>query len=545
MARLSRPLASHDDTNPGLMTTIAAARVAITGPSTSQSGRVLTPDALTFLGRLHREFGERRLALLDRRKARWESLQNGRETLAFPQAGAALGDWRVAPAPADLNDRRVEITGPAERKMLINALNSGASVFMADLEDALSPTWENVVDGQGALMDAVRRTLAFTSPEGKEYRLKDSLATLVVRPRGWHLDESHLEIDGRPASASLVDFGLFFFHNARESLRRGSGPYFYLPKIESHLEARLWNDVFILAQELIGIPRGTIRATMLVETIYAAFEMEEILYELREHAAGLNAGRWDYLFSIIKAFRTDPAFVLPDRAQVTMAVPFMRAYAQRLVQICHRHGAHAIGGMAAFVPSRRDEAVNATALAKVREDKDRESGDGFDGTWVAHPDLVAVAREVFDRVLQDRPNQKDRSREDVAVEPGQLLDMTVPGSRITTAGVRTNIDVALQYLDAWLRGTGAVAIHNLMEDAATAEISRSQLWQWITHRVEVDGSGTMSANVYQQLRQDVVAELRQSAPADSRLDDAAALLDKLVLGEWQDFLTLSGYPLLR
>jgi malate synthase len=415
---------------------------------------------------------------------------------------------------------------------------------MADLEDALSPTWENVIDGQGALMDAVRRTLSFTSPEGKAYRLKDTLATLVVRPRGWHLPERHIEVRGAPASGSLVDFGLYFFHNARETLKRGSGPYFYLPKMESHLEARLWNDVFVFAQESLGIPRGSIRATVLIETIYAAFEMEEILYELREHAAGLNAGRWDYLFSIIKAFRTHPQFVLPDRSQLTMAVPFMRAYAQRLVQICHRHGAHAIGGMAAFVPSRKDAEVNERALAKVREDKDRESGDGFDGTWVAHPDLVPVAREVFGRVLADKPNQKSRLRDDVKVAPGQLLDVRVEGGRISADGLRLNIDVALQYLDAWLRGAGAVAIHNLMEDAATAEISRSQLWQWINHHVDVDGFGTMSANTYRQVREEVVADLRRSAPADSRLDDAAALLDELVLGEWQDFLTLPGYKLL-
>jgi malate synthase len=527
------------------MTTMASSNVNVVGSRTSESARVLTPDALAFVGQLHSEFGARRLELLRRRKERWESLQSGATRLGFATTGPALGEWRVAPAPKDLDDRRVEITGPAERKMMINALNSGASVFMADLEDALSPTWDNVVDGQGALMDAVRRTLSFTSPEGKQYTLNKTLATLVVRPRGWHLDESHVQIGGTPASASLFDFGLYFFHNARETLARHTGPYFYLPKMESHLEARLWNDVFNFAQDALGVPRGTVRATMLVETIYAAFEMEEILYELRDHASGLNAGRWDYLFSIIKAFRTRPEFVLPDRAQVTMAVPFMRAYSQRLVQICHRHGAHAIGGMAAFVPSRRDADVNARALAKVHEDKDRESGDGFDGTWVAHPDLVPVAREVFDRVLKDKPNQKSNLRDDVQVTANQLLDVHVDGGRCTLAGLRTNIDVGLQYLDAWLRGTGAVAIHNLMEDAATAEISRSQLWQWITHRVDVDGSGTMSASEYGRVREDVVAELRQSAPADSRLDDAAALLDELVLGEWQEFLTIPGYKLLR
>jgi malate synthase len=464
--------------------------------------------------------------------------------LEFPQAATARSAWTVAPAPKDLDDRRVEITGPAEAKMMINALNSGASVFMADLEDALSPTWNNVVDGQGALMDAVRRTLQFTSPEGKEYRLKERIATLVVRPRGWHLEERHAQVDGKPMSASLFDFGLYVFHNARAALERGSGPYFYLPKIESHLEARLWNDVFNFSQDSLGISRGSIRATMLIETIYAAFEMEEMLYELRDHAAGLNAGRWDYLFSLIKAFRNHPEFVLPDRAKVTMAVPFMRAYAQRLVQVCHRHGAHAIGGMAAFVPSRRDEVVNATAMAKVREDKDRESGDGFDGTWVAHPDLVPVARQVFDRVLEDKPNQKSLQREDVNVTAAELLDVRSAGGSVTEAGVRTNIDVALQYLDAWLRGTGAVAIHNLMEDAATAEISRSQLWQWIRHGVDVENAGTMSANTYRRVRDEVVTELSRSVTAESRLSDAARLLDDLVLGEWEDFLTVPGYQML-
>jgi malate synthase len=524
-------------------------KLTITGHETAGSKRVLTPDALAFLSHLHAEFAPRRRELLDRREARWRALERGDETLDFPSDAEITGDWRVARAPADLEDRRVEITGPAEPKMMINALNSGASVFMADLEDALSPTWENIVDGQAALMDAVRRTLAFTSPEGKNYALKETLATLVVRPRGWHLDEAHISIGGRPASASLVDFGLYFFHNARETVSRGSGPYFYLPKLESRLEARLWNDVFNVAQDALGIPRGTIRATTLVETIYGAFEMEAMLYELREHASGLNAGRWDYLFSIIKAFRTRPEFVLPDRAQVTMASPFMRAYAQRLVHVCHKHGAHAIGGMAAFIPSRKDAEVNAKALAKVREDKERESGDGFDGTWVAHPDLVLVAREVFDRVMGGRPNQKDK-RASPRISREHLLDVRIAGAGITTEGVRTNIDVALQYLEAWLRGIGAVAIHNLMEDAATAEISRSQLWQWLRHGVTVDGNGTMTATMYRKVRDEVLAELRKSASRESRLDDAARLLDELVVGtkgdvaDWQDFLTIPGYRLL-
>jgi malate synthase len=527
------------------MTATASANVVVTGPRLAESDRVLTPDALGFLGRLHAEFGERRLELLRQRQERAGALQRGTLRLEFPEDPDVTGSWRVAPAPPDLDDRRVEITGPAERKMMINALNSGASVFMADIEDALSPTWENVVGAQAALMDAVRRTLDFTSPEGKRYRLNPTLATLVVRPRGWHLEESHLRIGGRAASASLVDFGLYFFHNARETLVRSSGPYFYLPKLEGRLEARLWNDVFRFAQDALGIPRGSIRATMLVETIWAAFDMEAMLHELREHAAGLNAGRWDYLFSVIKAFRDRPDFVLPDRAQVSMAVPFMRAYARRLVQVCHRHDAHAIGGMAAFIPSRRDEQVNATALAKVREDKERESGDGFDGTWVAHPDLVPVAREIFSRVLGDRPNQKHLVESDLRVTAAQLLDVRVDGGRITRAGLRTNVDVAIQYLDAWLRGIGAAAIHNLMEDAATAEISRSQLWQWLRHGVVVDGCGTMSANVYREMRDEVVAELHTSATPESRVNDAAALLDELVLGDWQDFLTVPGYRLLR
>jgi malate synthase len=515
-------------------------QIVIKGIPTPETERVLTPDALHFVERLHAQFAEQRRELLQRRAERSRALRHGTTTLSVAAAGPALGDWRVAPAPKDLDDRRVEITGPAEPKMMINALNSGANVFMADLEDALSPTWLNIVTGQAALMHAVRGTLQFTSAEGKRYALKEKVATLVVRPRGWHLEESNLLIDGQVASASLTDFGLFFFHNAAAAIDRGSGPYFYLPKMESHLEARLWNDVFNWSQDALGIPRGTIRATMLIETIYAAFEMEEMLYELRDHAAGLNAGRWDYLFSIIKAFRDRPEFVLPDRAQVTMAVPFMRAYAQRLVQICHRHGAHAIGGMAAFIPSRKDPEVNEVALRKVREDKERESGDGFDGTWVAHPDLVPVAREIFDRVLAGKPNQKHRAPE-VVVTGAQLLDVRVPGGRITAEGVRANIDVALQYLDAWLRGMGAVAIHNLMEDAATAEISRSQLWQWLNHRVDLSGAGTMSADMYRRVRNEVLAELRQSAASDSRLDDAAALVDELVLGEWQDFLTLAGY----
>jgi len=520
-------------------------QLIVAGPQTAHSVRILTPEALEFVRRLHRQFNPTRERLLTRRAERRERIRRG-ERLDFldETAGVREAAWRVDPAPPDLDDRRVEITGPVDRKMMINALNSGACVFMADLEDALSPTWENVVEGQSHLMDAVRRSLTFEADDGKRYELRDDIATLVVRPRGWHLVESHVRIDDAPISASLFDFGLYFFHNAHELIERGSGPYFYLPKMESHLEARLWNDVFNAAQDELGIPRGTVRATVLIETILAAFEMQEILFELREHAAGLNAGRWDYLFSIIKTFRTRRDCVLPDRAQLTMTVPFMRAYARLLVQTCHARGAHAIGGMAAFVPSRKDAETNARALAKVREDKERESTDGFDGTWVAHPDLVPVAREVFDRVLGDRPTQKQELKEDVRIVASELTDFAVEGGAVTLTGIETNVDVALQYIEAWLRGQGAVAIHNLMEDAATAEISRSQLWQWIRHEAPIGDDGTMSANGYKDVRDRVLTTLRAGAGPQARWDDAAALLDVLVLGDFQEFLTLPGYRLL-
>ena len=442
--------------------------------------RVLTPDTLEFLGRLAREFEPRRAEILAARRDRAARLAAG-EQLDFLAETASVrqSDWSVASAPDDLNDRRVEITGPAEPKMTINALNSGAKVFMADFEDAISPTWANIVGGQDALIDAVRRRLAFTSVEGKQYRLNDEVATLVVRPRGWHLVERHLEVDGKPISGSLFDFGLYLLHNGAELLARGSGPYFYLPKLQSHREARLWNDVFVWSQDAVGVPRGSIRATVLIETIWAAFEMDEILYELREHAAGLNAGRWDYIFSIIKAFAGRPGFVLPDRAQVTMAVPFMRAYTQLLVKTCHHRGAHAIGGMSAFIPNRREPEVTANALAKVTEDKEREAGDGCDGTWVAHPDLVPTAADVFDRALGDRPNQKYRQRHDIDPHAADLLDFTVPDGEVTEVGLATNVSVGVRYIASWLAGTGAAALDNLMEDAATAEISRSQVWQWL------------------------------------------------------------------
>ena len=423
---------------------------------------------------------------------------------------------------------------------MINALNSGARVFMADLEDALSPTWANVVGGQAALADAVRRMLVFESPEGKAYRLAEHTATLVVRPRGWHLVESGMLVDGVPVSASLFDFGLFLFHNGAETLRQGSGPYLYLAKLESHHEARLWNEVFVHGQEALGLPRGSIRATVLIETILAAFEMDEILYELREHAAGLNAGRWDYLFSGIKKLRAWPDLAVPDRSQLTMTVPFMRAYTELLVRTCHRRGAHAIGGMAAFIPNRRDAAVTEVAMARVRDDKERESRDGFDGTWVAHPDLVPLATEIFDGVLGTAPNQKGRLREEVRVTSDQLLDLRVPGGAVTEAGVRANVRVALAYLDSWLRGIGAAAIDNLMEDAATAEISRSQLWHWRTRGVALADGRTFDAALYATIRDEELARL--GGAGEGRLTEAADLLDRLVLDdEFAEFLTLRAY----
>ncbi|MBS3933725.1 MAG: malate synthase A [Truepera sp.] len=500
---------------------------------------ILTPEALELVAKLHRTFNSRRSELLKRRQERQRAISAG----TFPDFLAATkgvreGNWKVAPIPDDLQDRRVEITGPVERKMMINALNSGAKMFMADFEDALTPTWDNVIQGQINARDAVRRTLRFESPDGRLYELRDKIATLLIRPRGWHLEEKNLLIDGEKVSASLFDFGLYMFHNAQELLARGSGPYFYLPKLESHLEARLWNDVFNFTQDELGIARSAIKATVLIETILAAFEMDEILYELRDHAAGLNAGRWDYIFSIIKRFREHSAYIMPDRAQVTMTVPFMRAYTDLLVKTCHQRGAHAIGGMAAFIPNRRDPEVTERALKKVREDKNREAGDGFDGTWVAHPDLVPVAMECFDKVLGARPHQKERLREAVQVKGKDLINPNIPGSTITEAGVRNNISVALQYLNAWLLGTGAVAIFNLMEDTATAEISRAQLWQWIKNKATLDDGRTVTAELYQELRDDELGKLE----GGGRLDEARALLDELVLSEgFVEFLTLLAY----
>jgi len=514
--------------------------VEVLAPVPPECAQILTPEAIQFLVRLHREFQPTRMSLLRRRSERQRAIVANVLPDYLPETREIRdADWQVASAPADLQDRRVEITGPVDRKMMINALNSGAKVFMADFEDALSPTWTNLLQGQANLINAVRRTLEYRTPDGKEYRLKDRSATLVVRPRGWHLPEKHLWVDGEPISGSFFDFGLYFFHNARELMDQGTAPYFYLPKLESHLEARLWNRVFLLAQDMLEIPRGTIRATVLIETILAAFEMEEILYELREHSAGLNAGRWDYLFSLIKKFHADPQRVLPERSRLTMKVPFMRAYTELLVKTCHRRGAHAIGGMAAFIPSRRDPEVNARALAKVREDKDREAGDGFDGTWVAHPDLVPVAGEIFDRTLSSRPHQKARLREEVKVSAKDLLDLRVPEGRITEAGVAANVGVAIQYIASWLEGSGAAGINNLMEDAATAEISRAQLWQWIHHRARLEDGNCVTEDLYRRVRGEALGKLGE------RFEKAADLLDRLVLSkEFTEFLTIPGYELL-
>jgi malate synthase len=487
---------------------------------------VLTPEAREFLTELHRRFEPRRRELLEARHARAERLREG-ELPGFLEETRAVreGDWRVEPVPAELQDRRVEITGPVDRKMVINALNSGAKMFMADFEDANSPTWANCLEGQVNLTDALERTITLEQGE-KRYRLNDEVATLLVRPRGWHLDERHFEVDGEPIAGGLFDFGLYFLRNHA----RG-GRFFYLPKLESHREARLWNDVFVWAQDELGVPRGTIKATVLVETILAAFEMDEILHELREHSAGLNAGRWDYIFSVIKKLGHRPEFVLPDRAQVTMAVPFMRAYAELLVKTCHRRGAHAIGGMAAFIPSRRDPEVNEIALAKVREDKQREAGQGFDGTWVAHPDLVPVAFAEFERVLDGRANQVERQRDDVHVEGAELLDVAATPGEITEEGLRNNVSVGIQYLAAWLNGSGAVAIFNLMEDAATSEISRSQVWQWLRH-------GKVSREQVERAVAEEVAKLGD-APG---VDEARGLFEQVATGdEFVEFLTLPAY----
>lgn len=504
--------------------------MAEAGPA---GARVLTKDGLALVAKLQRELGPRRSELLAARAARQRELDRGQRPDFLVETAWIRADpgWRVAPAPPDLAERKVEITGPVDRKMMINAFNSGASVFMADFEDAHTPTWANCLEGQANLLDTVDRTIALESG-GKSYRLNQEIATLVVRPRGWHLVEKHVLVDGQPVSASLFDFGLFVVHCGAGLLERGSGPYLYLPKLEGHLEARLWNDACRLAEDELGLPRASIRATVLIETVLAAFEMEEILYELRERCTGLNAGRWDYMFSIIKKFRDDPQFILPDRGSVAMTVPFMRAYTELLVKTCHRRGAHALGGMAAFIPSRRDPDLNQLALERVREDKLREAGDGFDGTWVAHPDLVPVAREVFDAALGERPNQLDRLREEVEVSAAQLLDVAATPGEITEAGIRLNVSVGIQYLASWLGGVGAAAINNLMEDAATAEISRSQIWQWVHHQ--------------RVPREQVVAiELQVRSELGDGAEAAATLFSEVALAqEFVEFMTEPAYQLL-
>ncbi|GHF79355.1 malate synthase A [Streptomyces filamentosus] len=513
---------------------------------------VLTEAALAFVAELHRRFTPRRDELLARRAERRAEIARTSTLDFLPETAAIRADdsWKVAPAPAALNDRRVEITGPTDRKMTINALNSGARVWLADFEDASAPTWENVVLGQLNLIDAYTRNIDFTDARtGKSYALKpaEELATVVMRPRGWHLEERHLAFEGRAVPGALVDFGLYFFHNAQRLIDLGKGPYFYLPKTESHLEARLWNDIFVFAQDYVGIPQGTVRATVLIETITAAYEMEEILYELRDHAAGLNAGRWDYLFSIVKNFRDGgQKFVLPDRNAVTMTAPFMRAYTELLVRTCHKRGAHAIGGMAAFIPSRKDAEVNKVAFEKVKADKDREAGDGFDGSWVAHPDLVPIAMASFDAVLGDRPNQKDRLREDVSVAPGDLIAIDSLDAKPTYDGLRNAAQVGIRYIEAWLRGLGAVAIFNLMEDAATAEISRSQIWQWINAGVVFENGETATPELARKVAAEELAAIRaeigEEAFAAGKWQQAHDLLLHVSLdADYADFLTLPAY----
>jgi len=515
--------------------------IEVIGTLHDRYDEILTERALGLIEQLHREYDGRRQSLLDRRTGRIAAIAAGAD-LGFLNETKDIRDdpeWRVAPPAPGLVDRRVEITGPTDRKMTINALNSGAKVWLADQEDANTPTWENVVGGQLNLKDAITRQIDF-STETKSYALKpdEELATIVVRPRGWHLPEKHILVDGEPVSGSLVDFALYFAACGQLQLDRGQGPYFYLPKMESHLEARLWNDVFVTAQEALGIPRGTIRATCLIETYPAAFEMEEILYELREHSAGLNAGRWDYMFSVIKTHRDRGVeFQLPDRNSVTMTVPFMRAYTELLVRTCHKRGAHAIGGMAAFIPSK-DPAVNEQAFAKVQADKTREAGDGFDGSWVAHPGMVETCRAVFDGVLGEKPNQLDKLREDVNVTAEQLLDVAATPGEVTEAGLRNNISVALQYLAAWLEGTGAVGIFNLMEDAATAEISRSQIWQWRKNGVVLDTGETVTTELVERLADEEINAL----PDLLRYQSARALFLQVALAdEYVDFLTIPAY----
>jgi malate synthase len=510
--------------------------------------RLLTPAALAFVATLEREFGAERRRLLARRAELQQRLDAGWKPDFLPETKSIReGDWRVAPIPPDLRDRRVEITGPTDRKMVINALNCGANVFMADFEDANTPSWDNMVEGQLNLIDAVRREITFDDPDtGRHYALHEKTAVLFVRPRGWHLPEKHLWTDGAPMSGALFDFGLFFFHNAAALLARNSGPYFYLPKIESHYEARLWNDVFVSAQAKLGLPRGTIRATVLIETLPAAFEMDEILWELKDHSAGLNCGRWDYIYSFIKKFAEDPGCVMPDRGQVTMTSHFLRSYSLLLIKTCHRREIHAMGGMAAQIPIRDDPAANEAAMEKVRADKRREAGDGHDGTWVAHPGLVGIAKGIFDREMP-QANQIARKRQDVHVTAADLL--TVPTGTITEAGLRQNLNVGIGYIEAWLRGTGCVPLYNLMEDAATAEISRAQIWQWIRHRARLADGRVIDATLCRELLAEELSKLRETAGAEAyrhgRFEDAARLFRELIEAQaFPEFLTVPAYDLI-
>jgi malate synthase len=522
--------------------------IEIKAPISAEFAEILTPEALSFVATLVRAVATRREELMAKRVARQAELSAGKLPDFLPEtADIRNGTWTIAPFPADIQDRRVEITGPVDRKMVINALNSGAKVFMADFEDAHSPTWETTIQGQINVRDAIDRKITYSSPEGKDYQLNEKVATLFVRPRGWHLNEKHVFVDGKPIPGGIFDFGLYFFHNAQRLLNKGSGPYFYLPKLESHLEARLWNDVFVLAQDTLGIPQGTIKATVLIETILATFEMDEILYELRQHSAGLNCGRWDYIFSAIKKFRNIPDFVLPDRAQVTMTTHFMRSYSLLTIKTCHHRNAHAIGGMAAQIPIKSDPKANEEALSRVRADKHREATDGHDGTWVAHPGLVPIALEEFDAVMKG-PNQIDRKREDVHVTAADLLK--IPDGTITEAGVRNNISVSLQYLDSWLRGSGCVPINNLMEDAATVEISRAQIWQWIHHPKGIlDDGRKVTIELFHQFMQEeldkIKAAIGEKVYAQRRYDSAAKILDQIITDdEFVEFLTLPAYQYL-
>jgi malate synthase len=530
---------------------VAASDIELRGAIDQGFDEVLTPDAVEFVAELQRRFGGQRRKLLEARAERQQRSGAGELLDFLPDTREVReSDWRVEPVPEDLRQRWVEITGPTDRKLMINALNSGADGFMADFEDANSPTWRNMVLGHVNLRDAIDRTITYESADGRRYELDPEPATLLVRPRGWHLPERHLRVGREPIAGALFDFGLYMFHCAHRLLRAGTGPYFYLPKLESHLEARLWNDVFCFAQEALGIPRGTIKATVLIETLPAAFEMDEILFELREHSAGLNAGRWDYIFSSIKCFPNRPEMVLPDRGDVTMTVPFMRAYTELLAATCHRRGAHAMGGMAAFIPSRTDEEANAKAFEGVTADKEREVSQGYDGTWVAHPDLVPVAREVFERGLNGAPNQLHRLRDDVEVTAAELLDLPSTPGAITEAGLRTNVNVGFQYISFWLTGRGAAAINSLMEDAATAEISRSQIWQWVRHAAKLDDGRTVTRELVRRVLEEETQAIRSSVGEEvwrrGRPDETRDIFERVALPEQLvEFFTIPAYSCLE